>query len=191
MEFFIGIVVGVGLMLLRNVRRVPQNDAEVAVSARIRRRFPGADYHLINNITLNTGKTTTQIDHVLVSQYGVFVIETKGYKGWVFGDPKSPQWTQVIYRSKFRFGNPLRQNAGHVAALQQLFDLDQACVHSLVVFCGTVQFKTQMPPNVIHFAELAAYLETFKEKVLSYEQVVQSAICRACKYQLAEHMCCN
>ncbi len=29
-----------------------------------------------------------------------------------------------------------------------------------------------MPPNVIHFAELAAYLETFKEKVLSYEQVV-------------------
>ena len=39
-------------------------------------------YHRLNNITLplsNGG--STQIDHVIVSVYGIFVIETKHYKG--------------------------------------------------------------------------------------------------------------
>lgn len=39
---------------------------------------------------------TTQIDHVLVSIYGVFVIETKNMNGWIFGDERSPKWTQSI-----------------------------------------------------------------------------------------------
>ncbi|WP_265088790.1 nuclease-related domain-containing protein [Psychrobacter immobilis] len=42
------------------------------------------NYHRLNNITLplaNGG--STQIDHVIVSVYGIFVIETKNYKGWI------------------------------------------------------------------------------------------------------------
>lgn len=42
-------------------------------------------YISINNITLPTVNGTTQIDHVIVSQYGMFVIETKNMKGWIFG----------------------------------------------------------------------------------------------------------
>jgi len=34
-------------------------------------------YNLIHNVTLLTEDGTTQIDHIVVSQYGVFVIETK------------------------------------------------------------------------------------------------------------------
>ena len=48
-------------------------------------RLPKEDYHLIKNITLPTGDGTTQIDHILVSRFGVFVIETKNMKGWIFG----------------------------------------------------------------------------------------------------------
>ena len=36
-------------------------------------------YKLINNIMLQVGNKTTQIDHVIVSNYGIFVIETKNY----------------------------------------------------------------------------------------------------------------
>ena len=45
-------------------------------------------YTLFKNVTLPTEDGTTQIDHVIVSRYGVFVIETKNMKGWLFGDPK-------------------------------------------------------------------------------------------------------
>src|SRR5450631_2320313 len=43
-------------------------------------------YKLINNIMLQVGNKTTQIDHVIVSNYGIFVIETKNYKGWIVGN---------------------------------------------------------------------------------------------------------
>ena len=38
-------------------------------------------YQLLKNVTLRTDNGTTQIEHIIVSQYGVFVIETKNYKG--------------------------------------------------------------------------------------------------------------
>jgi hypothetical protein len=63
--------------------------------------------------------STTQIDHVLVSVYGIFVIETKNMKGWIFGDERSAQWTQSIFGKKSRFQNPLRQNYRHVKALAE------------------------------------------------------------------------
>ncbi len=44
-------------------------------------------YHLIKNVTLPTDDGSTQIDHVIVSKYGVFVVETKNIKGWIFGNP--------------------------------------------------------------------------------------------------------
>ena len=49
-------------------------------------------YTLFKNVTLPTEDGTTQIDHVIVSRYGVFVIETKNMKGWIFGSPnKKPE----------------------------------------------------------------------------------------------------
>ena len=39
------------------------------------------EYHLIKNVTLPTEDGTTQIDHIIVSKYGIFVVETKNMKG--------------------------------------------------------------------------------------------------------------
>jgi len=46
-------------------------------------------YHSINNVTIPTANGTTQIDHVIVSRFGLFVVETKNMKGWIFGDEHS------------------------------------------------------------------------------------------------------
>ena len=92
-------------------------------------------YHVINNIYLplpNGG--TTQIDHVVVSRYGIFVIETKTYSGWIFGDEKSPQWMQTIYRKRSRFQNPIRQNYRHVCALSDCLCIPKNIFKDMVVF---------------------------------------------------------
>lgn len=91
----------------------------------------------------------TQIDHVIVSPYGVFVIETKNYKGWIFGSEKQCTWTQQNYRSKQKFQNPLHQNNLHINSLAAYLDLPKNRFHSLVVFVGQSTFKTPMPDNVI------------------------------------------
>ena len=49
-------------------------------------------YHLIKNVTLSTEDGSTQIDHIIVSKYGVFVVETKNMKGWIFGSPNQKTW---------------------------------------------------------------------------------------------------
>lgn len=43
--------------------------------------------------------TTTQIDHVYVSIFGIFVLETKNYSGWIFGGEKQVKWTQTLNRN--------------------------------------------------------------------------------------------
>ncbi len=45
-----------------------------------------SEYRAINNITIPTPDGTTQIDHIFVSRYGIFVVETKNFAGWIFGD---------------------------------------------------------------------------------------------------------
>lgn len=64
------------------------------------------DYHLIKNVTLTTDDGTTQIDHIIVSKYGIFVIETKNMKGWIFGGEKQRTWTQKIYKHTNKIQNP-------------------------------------------------------------------------------------
>lgn len=96
------------------------------------------------------GKGTTQIDHAVVSPYGIFVIETKNYKGWIFGSEKQRQWTQQIYRAKHRFQNPLHQNHLHVKALIKFLDLPETSFRPLVFFIGGAEFKTPMPGNVLN-----------------------------------------
>ena len=50
-------------------------------------------YHVLDNVTLENGKKTTQIDHIVVSKYGVFVIETKNYRGEIYGNDNRDRWT--------------------------------------------------------------------------------------------------
>lgn len=71
-------------------------------------------YHLIKNVTLPTEDGTTQIDHIIVSRYGVFVVETKNMKGWIFGNAKQRYWTRRVFRHSQTFQSLLHQNLKHV-----------------------------------------------------------------------------
>jgi len=129
-------------------------------------------YRLIKNVTLPVGDGTTQIDQLVVSPYGIFVIETKNMKGWIFGDPYQPQWTQQIYRYKERFQNPLRQNYKHVKAVQELLGLEPHQVFNVVVFVGDSTIKTQMPPEVVQgvFA-LSKFIKSKRVPVLAEHEL--------------------
>ena len=107
-------------------------------------------YEDINNVTLATSNGTTQVDHIIVSRFGIFVVETKNMSGWIFGDEKSPQWTQSMPGGKrFQFQNPLHQNNKHVKVLQEFRGIEDEKIFSVVMFWGEAEFKTPMPPNVM------------------------------------------
>ncbi len=130
-------------------------------------------YHRLNNITLplaNGG--STQIDHVIVSIYGIFVIETKNYKGWIFGNEKQRQWTQVIMGRKYKFQNPLRQNYLHIKTLADLLELDLSYFHSMIAFIGECELKTrdELPEHVLT-SDMASYVKKKQHELLSEDEV--------------------
>jgi len=145
-----------------------QNRGEARLSREVKARFRPPDYHLLNHITLRLKDGTTQIDHILVSRFGVFVIETKDYKGWIFAGANDRNWTQVLYRAKFRFQNPIRQNYRHVCAVRELLEfLEPDVVRPAVVFTGDAVFKTDVPDGVFTLPKFLTYVESYRTEVMS------------------------
>ncbi|WP_374089675.1 nuclease-related domain-containing protein [Methylomicrobium lacus] len=129
-------------------------------------------YRLFKNVTLPTASSgTTQVDHVIVSKYGVFVIETKNMKGWIFGGPNQKIWTQTLYRHTSKFLNPLHQNDKHTRTLQSTLELDPSKIFSLVVFVGDSTFKTSMPDNVVSGRGYIRFIKAKKQVVLSDSEI--------------------
>ncbi len=169
---FILIALAIGYGLGRYRAFSFQNHGEALVCRELQANFSGPDFHLLNHITLKIKDGTTQIDHILVSRFGVFVIETKDYKGWIFANAKHATWTQVLYRVKFKFQNPIFQNMRHVRAVEELLEfLPSQAIKSAVVFTGSAEFKTDMPSGVYTLSGLINHLKSATEEVMSLNRV--------------------
>lgn len=108
------------------------------------------EYTIFNDFLFESNGHSTQIDHIVVSPYGVFVIETKGYKGWILGGENSEYWTQVIYKSKHQFYNPIKQNEGHVRFLRHLLkcSVDIPLI-PIVVFNNSAELKVHVSNHIV------------------------------------------
>ncbi len=86
----------------------------------------------------------SQIDLVVATKVGIIVFEVKDYSGWIFGDGRYTQWTQVLAygKQKFRFYNPIKQNNKHIEDLRKLLRLcGNIPFYSIVVFYGNCELK--------------------------------------------------
>jgi len=129
-------------------------------------------YRRVHNLIVPAIDGTTQIDHVLVSIYGIFVIETKNMDGWIFGSANQKTWTQSFFGKKFQFQNPLRQNYRHTRSLAEFLGLDHDLLHSVVFFIGDCELKTKISENVLT-SGLSSYITKFTNPVLTPDRVAQ------------------
>ena len=175
MELFFVVVFVLFLAIRTYLKSAKHRGAvgESKASRRLKLFLPGGSYKVFNDVTLPTAKSSAQIDHIVVSPFGVFVIETKNYSGWIFGFAKSKEWTQVLYKKKYKLFNPLWQNAWHVKAVKRFLALPNKNVFSVVVFVGSAKIKTKrkLPDNVLYLRQLRSYVRSKKERVLSDREV--------------------
>lgn len=131
------------------------------------------NYKVFSDILLETHFGTTQIDHIVVSRYGVFVLETKNYIGWIFGSENSEKWTQNIYGKKQQFMNPIIQNSTHIKALKQIFpELEEHHFISIVAFSSNATLKVNVEnSNVVYFKNILWTIWKYKNECLTEEQV--------------------
>lgn len=131
-------------------------------------------YRRFHDIIIPAKNGTTQIDHILVSPYGLFIVETKNKKGWIFGSGDQPKWTQSIYGKKYSFQNPLRQTYRQKKVLSEYLELDESIIHTVVFFVGDCCFKTRLPDNVLN-SRIGQYIKRFQDSILTPLEVARIA----------------
>ncbi|MEP2783738.1 MAG: nuclease-related domain-containing protein [Pseudoruegeria sp.] len=174
--FLVGVVCfGIAFILRR--ASVLGSIGELKVALRLRRALDPDIYTIFHEVLLPSRGGTTQIDHVIVSRFGIFVIETKNMSGWIFGGADQKSWTQSFPRKKLKFQNPLRQNYRHLRTLEDVLAVPRAALHNVVVFVGPASPKTKMPDNVLwNTRDLAEFVLRQGEPVFSQAEV--NGLCR-------------
>lgn len=100
------------------------------------------DYYVVfNNLLFDVNGSTVQIDHVVVSIYGIFVIETKNYKGVISGAEDDEDWQYSIYGNKYTFRNPILQNQAHIGAIKYVLKKSELPILPIVAFVGDCTFN--------------------------------------------------
>jgi restriction system protein len=141
-------------------------------------RLEKGRYRVMKNVFIPSiaSEGMTELDHVVVSAHGIFVIETKNYSGWIFGSEQDRMWTRTNYGNKCKFLNPLIQNKGHVDSLAAFLGLPRSAFHPVVFFIGDATIKTPMPLNVLS-SGLIGYIEAQREILLNDSQVNSAWAC--------------
>ena len=173
MIVFIVFILIIVIVLKINSSKIKGSIGEAKVNTRL--NFLGKEYIVLKDILIKTSDGyTSQIDELVLSEYGLFVIETKNYKGWIFGNEKAENWTQVIYKEKHTFRNPIKQNWSHIYALKSLLsDYPNIKYHPIVVFSGNATLKSiESSIPVIYSNKLNSTIRKLSfEKCLSIDEL--------------------
>ena len=166
-SFFIVAIVWIYIGVNRS--KIIGNIGERKISLRL--HLLPTEYYLLDDVYLKVNENYVQIDHIVVSKYGVFVIETKNIKGWIFGTDKSEYWTKNMYGNKYEFRNPLKQNYYHVKMLQTLLQLPQNKFIPIVVFLKGATLKCNTSGNVVKINHLNRTIKRYDEVIIDDEEV--------------------
>ena len=133
--------------------------------------LPKEKYKVLNDIIIKTKRGTTQIDHIVVSQYGIFVIETKNFTGLITGNTNTLEWTKNMYGKKFKFRNPIIQNKGHIRALSKALNISENKFTSIVVFVNDCSLNIDTKSIVIHDDKLLKIIKYYKTEKIDKQDV--------------------
>lgn len=141
--------------------------------------LPKDEYIILNDLMLRDGSRTTQIDHIVISVHGIFVIETKNYKGWIFGNSNRDYWTQNIWGNKYSFYNPISQNQSHIRFLKKKFDIireKEIYIYPIVVFLHASKLHlTGDCECVLWRDELDTFIKSHRQNVLTFDECTSIA----------------
>jgi|GEM_PF-255629 len=121
------------------------------------------DYHMFRHVKLPLANGTARIDHLIVSQYGVFMCKTNSMRGLISGGRDQVTWTCQLGKHERPFHNPLQQHQQHARLLEAMLGLDAGKVLPALVFVGDVSFRSEMPENVM---KMSGYIRYIKSKTI-------------------------
>lgn len=190
MIFLIPIILLITLIVFRSWYNSPEQKGKRGEKyvAKTLSKLSG-EYIVLNDLIFKTDKGTTQIDHLVLSKYGLFAIETKNYTGDIYGKDSQKDWTQIIvtpvtyqkkiyktytYVTKNKFYNPVKQAFGHIYVLKKLLTCyPYVPIIPIVVFSEGANLKgVNSRCSVIYNFQLVPTIKNFKSIYLNDKDVI-------------------
>lgn len=162
-----------GLMLVVMQRIVSNGRVGASFIRFILLHLPG-DYEVFYDVILTFGGRQAQVNHIVVSPYGIFVIDTKNYPGFTFGYSYDTMWKRSLFGIRYTTASPLLENQHRVHLLtDQLIYLrgfEARYIQSVVaVGIGSFLRLKDKPANVLSVFRLYSYIRSFRNPVIPYE----------------------
>lgn len=172
-----GLCIIAGAAVIRSGYRFHRGAVGEGRVAKILDRFPD-EWFVVHDLVVNGA----QIDHILICPRGVYTLETKHYRGTIYGNPEKQTWSQVLNQRTRSFYNPAKQASGHSAALRSFLEANgfkSVWVNSIVVFTHPqVRLKVNSGTvPVLYLTELRDYVRRQEQEVLSSQDSAAIAAC--------------
>lgn len=133
------------------------------------KKLDNTEYIVLNDIYVPYGKSnkTAQCDHIVVSKYGIFVVETKNYSGRVVGNTSDTELTQILGGKKYRFYNPVLQNKKHIETLAKFLCIRESYFIGIVNFCDKTDISgLKRKSSVVNTSGLLNAIKTKANSVI-------------------------
>lgn len=130
-------------------------------------KLPRDKYIVLNNIMIEDDRGTHQIDHLVLSKFGIFVIEMKNYYGLIKGNEFDNKWCQYLGKTKNYFINPLHQNYGHIKSLEDVLKLDEKNFISIICFSNQAKISVKSNSNVTQIGYLKKEILKYKDPIVN------------------------
>ncbi len=127
-------------------------------------------YTVMNKVIIPSNGGTVEIDHVVISKFGIFVIKSVFVRGWISGAEFQNRWKQHRFGRTTLFQNPMHQNHLGMQALARVVQAPESKFHTVVVFAGHRGFKKTAPFNVLPAEKLVSHIRKRTENILSEDQ---------------------
>lgn len=139
------------------------------------------EYKVLNNIMIDVDNKTYQIDHIVISKYGIFVIETKQYNGYITGSEYDKNWCLKAGNKKIYINNPMCQNYGHVVALSKKLNLDMDKFIPIVCIPSTAKVNVKSRIPVARNTNIVNIIKNYQQEIISkpalfYEEIKKANI---------------
>lgn len=142
-------------------------------------KLPKDKYIVFNDIMIKNEKGTHQIDHIVLSNYGIFVIEMKNYYGLIKGKEYDNKWCQYLGKNKNYFINPIHQNYGHIKTLSELLNIPEDKFISIICFSNQAKVVVDCKNPVVKVDYLINEIKKYKKEdidinIKNIENVIMS-----------------
>lgn len=159
------ILIIAGLFLISSGHKFHVGAIGESIVTKVLSSFPD-DWYVFNDMIVGS----SQIDHIVICPKGVYTIETKNYRGTIYGNAEKQEWYQVIESYTTPFYNPVKQGVGHSVALSKYLEesgFNKVWVNTIVVFTKpNVELKVFSPKvPVIHQSKLSEFFNNQKQVI--------------------------